>query len=135
MYNTHGRTVTEVDSVLFATLTGAHNPLFLDQTYAAKTQFGSRIVPGLLTASLCTGLVYQLPVEPFGEGFVGLVGASMKWTKAIKPGNTIRAELTVGGKESLEKRQGLVTLRAVVLNEANERVLEIEYRLIVRSRA
>lgn len=45
-YSTKGRTVTEADAVLFSTLTGAYNPLFLDEVHASKTSFKSRIVPG-----------------------------------------------------------------------------------------
>jgi 3-hydroxybutyryl-CoA dehydratase len=67
-YVTNGRTITEADSVLFSTVTGAYNPLFLDETHASKTMFKTRIVPGLLTSSICTGLIYQVPVGLFGEG-------------------------------------------------------------------
>lgn len=77
-YTTNDRTVTETDSILFSTLTGAHNPLFLDEVHAAKTPFKTRIVPGLLTASICTGLIYQLQVAPLGEGFVAPVSAQLK---------------------------------------------------------
>lgn len=133
-YVTHGRTISEADAVLFSTITGAYNPLFLDETHAAKTPFKTRIVPGLLTASLCTGLIYQLPAAPFGEGFVALVGTTMKWSKVVHHGDTIRSEVAVAEKRPLKDGRGLVTLKAKALNQDGEDVLEVEYRIIVATR-
>jgi 3-hydroxybutyryl-CoA dehydratase len=132
-YATNGRTITEADSVLFSTLTGAYNPLFVDEVYASKTAFKTRIVPGLLTASICTGLIYQLPVGLFGEGFVALVGSTIKWTKAVLPGDTVKSHVTVVGKKTLADNRGLVTLKAKAVNQNNDEVLEIEYRIIVQA--
>ena len=129
-YNTNNRTITETDSVLFSTLTGAYNPIFLDETYAAKTRFKGRIVPGLLTVAVCTGSIYQLPAAPFGAGFVALAGMSMNLTKPVRPGNTIHAEVTVANKE-MKGSNGLVTLAARVLNQDSETVAEVEYKIIV----
>lgn len=134
-YSTKGRTVTEADAVLFSTLTGAYNPLFLDEVHASKTSFGSRIVPGLLTASLCTGLIYQLSVDPFGEGFVALTSAKMKWSKAVHHGDTIRSKVVVSEKKPLENHRGLVTLKAKTLNQENHEIGEIEYNIIVQTRS
>jgi len=134
-HTTRGRTITEADSVLFSTVTGAYNPLFLDEVHASKTAFKTRIVPGLLTASICTGLIYQLPAEPFGEGFVALVGARMRWNKPVRFGDTIRSEVTVVRKEPLSGQRGLVTLQAKGLNQLDEQVLEVEYRIIVQARS
>jgi acyl dehydratase len=133
-YVTNGRTITETDSVLFSTLTGAYNPLFLDETHASKTTFRTRIVPGLLTSSICTGLIYQLPQGLFGEGFIALVGCTIKWTKAVLPGDTIRSHVTVVGKKTLPDNRGLVTLKAKVANQNNDEILETEYRIIVQAR-
>jgi 3-hydroxybutyryl-CoA dehydratase len=134
-YSTKGRTVTEADAVLFSTLTGAYNPLFLDEVHASKTPFKSRIVPGLLTVSLCTGLIYQLSVDPFGEGFVALVSARMKWLKAVRHGDTIRSEVVVIDKKPLENHRGFVTLKAKTMNQENQEVGEVEYNIIVQTRS
>jgi 3-hydroxybutyryl-CoA dehydratase len=133
-YVTNGRTITETDSVFFSTLTGAYNPLFLDETHASKTTFKTRIVPGLLTSSICTGLIYQLPQGLFGEGFIALVGSTIKWTKAVLPGDTIKSHVTVVGKKALADNRGLVTLVAKVTNQNSDEVLEMEYRIIVQTR-
>jgi len=133
-YVTNGRTITETDSVLFSTVTGAYNPLFLDEMHASRTTFKTRIVPGLLTSSICTGLVYQLPAGLFGEGFVALVGCTIRWTKAVFHGDTIKSHVTIVGKKALAGNRGLVTLTAKVTNQNNDEVLEMEYRIIVQAR-
>src|SRR5712692_11033620 len=87
---TFGRTVTEADIVIFAGMTGAINPLFLDEEYARNSSYGHRIAPGLLTLSLATGLAYQLPTGPFGEGFLALLGMSFRASKAVFVGDTLK---------------------------------------------
>ncbi|MBI3059209.1 MAG: MaoC family dehydratase, partial [Deltaproteobacteria bacterium] len=52
----NGRTVTEMDNVLFCALTMNTQPLHLNEEFAARTQFGQRIVNGLYTMSLVVGL-------------------------------------------------------------------------------
>ena len=43
------RTVTEMDNVLFSSLTMNVQPLHLDEEFASKTEFGQRIVNSLFT--------------------------------------------------------------------------------------
>ena len=46
------RTFTLADVQAYAVLNGDHNPLHLDETFAATTRFGARIVHGMLPAGL-----------------------------------------------------------------------------------
>ena len=41
----------------FARISGDHNPLHMDEQYAAKTQFGKRVCHGMLLASFFSRLV------------------------------------------------------------------------------
>jgi acyl dehydratase len=43
-----------------------------------------------------------------------LVRAELKWTKPVYQGDTIRSEVTLVDKKSLEDHRGLVTLKARV---------------------
>lgn len=51
MEATYSRIVTEADIVAFAEVSGDHNPVHLDEEYAAGTMFKGRIAHGMLTAS------------------------------------------------------------------------------------
>lgn len=48
---------SEEDVKLFADLSTDDNPVHLDKAYAETTQFGQRIVHGMLVSSLITGLI------------------------------------------------------------------------------
>src|SRR5512139_4147080 len=61
-----GRTVTEMDNVLFSALTMNTQPLHINEDFAAHTQFGRRIVNGIYTL----GLVVGLAVSELTEGTI-----------------------------------------------------------------
>ena len=128
---TTGRTITETDIVIFAGLTGASNPLFLDEEYSRGTQYGHRIAPGLLTLSIATGLTYQLPTGPFGDGFVALLGMSFKALNPVSVGDTIRAKVTVMEKAPPKGGRGRVVLATTVTNQKGETVMEAEGNFFV----
>ncbi|MEL7401401.1 MAG: MaoC/PaaZ C-terminal domain-containing protein, partial [Pseudomonadota bacterium] len=45
-------TVTEKDLILFAAVSGDHNPVHLDAEYAASTPFKGQIAHGMFTGAL-----------------------------------------------------------------------------------
>ena len=51
------KTVENEDVIGFAELSGDHNPIHLSEHFARKTRFGGRIVHGLYTASLISGVI------------------------------------------------------------------------------
>lgn len=129
---TFGRTVTEADIVIFAGLTGASNPLFLDEEYAKKSSFGHRIAPGLLTLSIATGSAYQLPTGPFGEGFVALLGMNFKALKQVFAGDTLKVAVVVKEKHPPKEDRGRVVLEMTVNNQREETVMQVEGNFIVK---
>src|ERR1700751_977083 len=50
------RTVSEMDNVLFSTLTMNPQPLHLDEEFAKRTEFGTRLVNSLFTLGLVIGI-------------------------------------------------------------------------------
>ena len=54
--NTPGPTVTEMDNVLFSSLTMNVQPLHLDAHFAAQTEFGKPLVNSLFTLGLLIGM-------------------------------------------------------------------------------
>lgn len=128
-----GRTITEADIVIFSTMTGAHNSLFLDEEFSGKSSFGGRIAPGYLTASMTTGLIYLYPSAPFEQGFVALLGSNFKAMKSVKIGDTITCETTV--KEKRERAEnGIVTLHSDVFNQGGDKVMEVEHTFMVKKK-
>ena len=131
---TFGRTVTEADIVIFAGMTGANNPLFLDEEYAKRSYFGKRIAPGLLTLSIATGLAYQLPTGPFGEGFVALLGMSFRSTRPVFAEDTLKVLVTVKEKMPPKDGRGRVVLEMDVSNQSGESVMLVEANFLVRTK-
>ncbi len=121
-----GRTVTEMDNVLFSALTMNPQPLHLDEEFSKQTQFGQRIVNGLFTL----GLVVGLSVPDLTEG---TIVANLGYDKVAYPhpvfhGDTIHAETEV-----LEKREsaskpdrGIVRLRQIGRKQDGSIVVELE---------
>ena len=52
-----GGLITEMDNVLFTTMTMNPQPLHLDEEFAKQTEFGQRLVNSLLTLGLAVGLL------------------------------------------------------------------------------
>ncbi|MEM0988083.1 MAG: MaoC family dehydratase [Pseudomonadota bacterium] len=85
------KTIQDYDIHAFAEISTDHNPVHLDDEYAHQTIFGGRIAHGMLTASLISAVIgEQLP----GHGTIYL-GQSLKFMAPVKPGETVRAEVTV----------------------------------------
>lgn len=132
-FESKGRTVTETDVVLFTGLTGALNPLFLDEEYGKTTRFKGRIVPGLLTASIGVGLTYQLTVDPFGEGFVALTKIEIEAKKPVRIGDTLKSLVEVIEKKEREK-DGKVYLQIKVVNQHKEEVMVMRMEILCNKR-
>lgn len=128
-----GRTITEADLVMFCSLCGLQNPLFIDEEFARKTTFGTRVVPGPLTVSYAIGLGDYLYS---GTSTAVLSWDKIKFTRPVKPGDTISLKTTVTGKResSSQPDRGIVNLRQEVLNQHNEVVCTFQRSLMVLKR-
>jgi 3-hydroxybutyryl-CoA dehydratase len=91
MTATQSKTITESDIILFSAVSTDVNALHLDEEYAKTTRFGTRIVHGMLTASLISSaLANRLP----GPGTIFL-SQTLKFLAPVHPGNTVTATLRV----------------------------------------
>ncbi|AUH49723.1 (R)-hydratase [Chromobacterium sp. ATCC 53434] len=100
-----GKTITEADLLLFSAVSGDHNPVHLNQAYAATTPFETRIAHGMLTASLLSGVIgCQLP----GHGTVYL-SQSTRFKSPVRIGETVTARVTVTELIPEKKRVRLAT--------------------------
>lgn len=100
------KTFTDADVRAFADVSTDTNPVHLDADYAASTQFGARIVHGMLTASLISALLgNHLP----GPGTVYL-GQSLRFRRPVKLGDTVTASVTV---KSVDREKNRIELDCV----------------------
>lgn len=97
------RTVTEMDNVLFTSLTMNVAPIHLDAQYARENlPGGRRLVNGLFTAALIGGM--SVPDLTFRTTLGNLGYDKMTFPKPVFHGDTIRAESTIMRKRDARNR-------------------------------
>lgn len=121
-----GRTVTEMDNVLFSALTMNPQPLHINEDFASRTQFGKRIVNGIFTL----GLVVGITVNDLTEG---TIVANLSYERVVHPhplfhGDTVYVETEVVDKRESRSSpdRGIVRLKHIGRNQAGETVIEVE---------
>lgn len=120
------RQVTDEDITMFAQASSDHNPVHLDDDYAQGTIFKGRIAHGMLTAGLISAVIgEQLP----GHGTVYL-SQTLKFIGPVRPGDTVRAQVTVEGIDPAKRRVTLATSARV----GNTVVLKGEALVLAPSR-
>ena len=105
-----GRTISEADNTWFTLLTMNQHPLHLDAAYAAKSEFGTRLVNSCLTLSIVVGI----SVSDISQKAIGNLGwTDIKLTAPVFIGDTIYAESEVLSKRVSASRptQGIVEVR------------------------
>lgn len=124
IFESSSRTITEADIVLFAGLSGDYNPLHTDEEYCKKTQFGGRIAHGPLVYAIAAGLLFQLHL--YDDTIIAFLGfENLKFTKPVRPGDTIRARVKVLEKrETSRPDRGMMKRELQVLNQRDEVVQE-----------
>ena len=121
-----GRTITEMDNVLFTTLTMNTQPLHLNEDYAAHTDFGQRIVNGIYTLGLVVGLTVSELTE-------GTILANLGYEKIVHPNPVFHGDTIYVESEVLEKREsrsrpdcGIVRLKHTGKKPDGTIVIEVE---------
>ena len=124
IFESPARTVTEADIVNFAGISGDYNPLHIDEEFAKKTQFGTRIAHGPLIYAIAAGLLFQLHL--YDDTLIAFLGFdSLKFTRPTKAGDTIRARIKVLEKrETKDPMRGVMKRELQVINQRGEVVQE-----------
>lgn len=95
------RTMTEADVVMFAGLTGDYNELHTSEYFNQHhTQFGKRVVHGLMVLSTAHGLMFRTNINDAAIAFAGI--EEWKFLAPVFIGDTIFADVTV--KEKIPSR-------------------------------
>lgn len=134
VYRTKGRTVTEADVIIFAGLSGDYTPIHMDEEYAKKSPFGTRIAHGFLGTALASGLLTQLGITE--ETAIALLEFTCRFTGAIRIGDTIHVRQTVREKRETSKPgRGIVNFDIEVVNQKEEVVIAGSEKIMVRKRS
>ncbi len=116
-------TVTEALLQDFARISGDYNPLHMDEAYARKTQFGGRIVHGMLIASFFSQLVgMYLP----GRHALYL-SQSLRFFKPVRLDET----LEISGKVTQKSETAQTLTLQTVASRKGKIVLEGEAQVMV----
>jgi acyl dehydratase len=129
-----GRTVTEMDNVLFSALTMNPQPLHIDEHFASQTAFGQRIVNGIFTLGLAVGLTVADLTQ--GTLVANLGYESVKHPHPMFHGDTLYVETEVVDKRESKSRpgQGLVRFRHTGRNQNGVVVIEFERTALMLKR-
>jgi len=112
-----GKTVSESDIYLYAGVTGDFNPAHLNEVYAGKTYFKTRIAQGMLTAGFISGL---LGVSLPGPGTI-YIRQELDFMAPVRIGDTITARVEV---VEILKEKNRVRLRTTCVNQEGILVLD-----------
>src|SRR6266511_3429994 len=121
-----GRTVTEMDNVLFSALTMNTQPLHVNEDFASKTEFGQRLINGVFTFGLVVGLTVSELTE-------GTIVANLGYDKVVHPnpvfhGDTIYAESEIieKGESKSRTNAGIVRIKCTGRTPDGKIVVEFE---------
>ncbi len=85
------KTVAEADIIAFADITGDKNPVHLDESYASKTMFKSRIAHGMLTAGYVSAV---FGMEMPGPGAI-YISQTLNFRAPVRIGDDVVARARV----------------------------------------
>lgn len=120
-----GRTLTEMDNVLFSSLTMNTQPLHINEDFAAKSQFGQRIVNGIFTLGVVVGITV-------GDLTAGTIIANLGYENVQHPhpmyhGDTIYVETEITAARESKSRPdcGIVTMKHIGRNQEGVVCIEV----------
>ncbi len=128
-----GRTITEMDDILFCMLTMNHHPLHIDAEYGKSSQFGRNVVVGNLVVDIALG---QSVREVSGKAIANLGFEKIEFLAPTFHGDTIYSETTVLDKKESSSRpdRGVVTVETRAVNQRKETVMRFKRSVMVPKR-
>ena len=120
-----GRTLTEMDNVLFSSLTMNTQPLHINEDFASKTPFGRRIVNGIFTLGVVIGIT--VPDLTQGTIVANLGYESVNHPHPLYHGDTITVETEILAKRESRSRpeNGLITMKHTGRNQDGVICIEV----------
>lgn len=134
-FETGSRVVTDEDIAAFAAVSGDHNPLHVDEAYAAQSVFGRRVAHGALGLAVATGL---LNARRLTHGtLVAFLGLSWDFVAPLYPGTEVKLVVEVlSRRETRQPDRGVVVLTAELVEgeSGGELIQRGELKLLVARR-
>jgi acyl dehydratase len=126
------RTVTEMDNVLFSSLTMNVQPLHLDAEFAANSEFGQRIVNSIFTLGLMIGI--SVNDTTLGTTVANLGMTDTRFPKPVFHGDTLRAETKVLTMRESRSRPdvGIIEFEHTAYNQRGEQVAICKRQALMR---
>jgi acyl dehydratase len=120
-----GRTLTEMDNMLFSSLTMNTQPLHINEDFASKTQFGQRIVNGIFTLGVVVGI--SVPDLTQGTIIANLGYENITHPHPLFHGDTIYVETEVLTKRESRTHsdRGVITMKHTGRNQNGVTCIEV----------
>ncbi|MEC9367675.1 MAG: MaoC family dehydratase [Pseudomonadota bacterium] len=129
------RTVTEMDNVLFSTLTHNPQPLHIDRHFCeTQTEFGQPLMNSLFTLGLMIGI--SVNDTTLGTTIANLGMSEVKFPKPLFQGDTVNVVTTVLSKRESNSREdaGIVQFRHDTYKQTGELVATCTRQAFMRKR-
>ncbi len=128
------RTLTEMDNVLFSSLTMNVQPLHLDAHFAAQTEFGKPLVNSLFTLGLLIGMTVN--DTTLGTTVANLGMTDVNFPKPVFAGDTLHVRTRVLSVRESKSRPnaGIVEFEHTALNHHDEVVATCKRSALMRKR-
>ena len=111
------KTFTDEDVRRFVEITGDSNPLHVDDAFAAQSQFGRRVVHGMLSASIFSTMVGMLLP---GTGAI-YRSQTVRFLLPVYVGDTVTAHFVV---RAVDRARHRLEIDSWIENAAGQRVIE-----------
>ena len=132
-FQTAGVTVTE-DSIIRFALEWDPQPFHVDKEAAKDSLFGSLISSGYQTLLLSYRLYYDLGILS-GTALAGLGFDDVRFLKPVRPGDTLRVNVTVVAlRPSSKSDRGIVTMALETVNQRGEALVSMTMSALVARR-
>jgi 3-hydroxybutyryl-CoA dehydratase len=111
------KTITEADAALYSAATGAFGPVHVDEGYAKKTRFGTRIASGLMVATTCTAVLtsHLVGIAPVS------IEDTFRFTGPVFFGDTVTIEVWVA---EVDRERRTIVWEASARTQAGTEVLQ-----------
>ena len=128
------RTATEMDNVLFSSLTMNVQPLHLDAEFAAKSEFGKPLINSIWTLGLMIGMTVNDTTLGTTIGNLGM--SEVKFPKPVFAGDTLRARTVVLSKRESKSwpNAGIVEFEHTATNQRSETVATCKRAAFMRKK-